>query len=123
MTISWTMMLVAHSATEGTLLTFSTANTFGMSLFLAAADATSAQISDHARYAPSTDTIRPTLTNTAPQCPTTASSAAAIDGWRMSATAARSRTAYGSRVTSTIIVVTMKNPLSVATPTSSRALA
>ena len=35
----------------------------------------------------------PTLTKTAPQWPTTASSTAAIDGWRMPAMSARGRTA------------------------------
>ena len=42
-------MLVAHSATAGTLLVFSRANADGMSLVLAATNSTSAQISDQAR--------------------------------------------------------------------------
>ena len=49
MTKSWTTMLVSQRAAAGTLFAFSVANTFGMSPFLAAAESTSAQISDHAR--------------------------------------------------------------------------
>jgi len=122
-TISWMMMLVAQSALAGTPLAFSRAKTAGMSLVRAAADSTSAQISDQVRYAPSTEMSRPTLTKIAPQRPTTASSTAAIDGWRMPAMSARSITAKGSRVTSTISVVTTRNPVMVAAPTSLRSLA
>ena len=49
MTISWMTMLVAHSAVTGTLFLFSVAKAFGMSSVLAAANSTSAQISDQAR--------------------------------------------------------------------------
>ena len=49
MTMSWTTMLVAHSAATGTLFLFSRANIAGMSLVLAAVNSTSAQISDQAR--------------------------------------------------------------------------
>src|SRR5262249_54295082 len=102
MTKSWTTMLVSHSAAAGTLFAFSVENTLGMSPALPALKSTSAQISDQARYAPSTETSSPMLMNTAPQCPTTVSSTPAIDGCRMSAICARFSTAYGSRVTSTI---------------------
>jgi hypothetical protein len=56
-------------------------------------EVTSAQISAQARYAPSTESSRPTLTKTTPHGPTTDSSTAAIDGWRMPAMSARCSTA------------------------------
>src|SRR5690606_24437182 len=79
-TSSCTMMLDSHKAFAGTLFLFSRANTFGMSRVFAAANRTSAQMSDQARYAPSTEMINPALTKIAPHGPTTASSTAAIDG-------------------------------------------
>lgn len=53
----------------------------GMSSDLAGMNSTSAAISVQARYAPSTDTMTPTLMNTAPQGPTIDSSTEAMDGW------------------------------------------
>ncbi len=91
-----------------------------MSLDFPAANITSAQINAQARYAPSTDTSRPTLTNTEPQGPTTDSSTPAIDGWRIPAMSARCSTAYGSSVTSTMSPVTPTKPTIVAQPTSVR---
>ena len=63
------------------------------------------------------------LTKIAPQGPTTDSSTPAIDGWRMPAMSARCSTAKGSRVTSTIRLVTPMKPMIVALPTSVRSLA
>src|SRR5512137_2045539 len=99
--MSWMMMLVTQSATTGTLFLLTRENTAGMSFDLPAANITSAQISAQARYAPSTETISPTLTKIAPQGPMTDSSTPAIDGWRRPAMSARCSTEYGSSVTST----------------------
>lgn len=62
-----------------------------MSSSFAATKSTSAAINVQARYAPSTETIRPALTNAVPHEPTAASSTPAIDGWRSSAISARGR--------------------------------
>ena len=49
MTMSWMMMVVVHSATDGTLFLLTRAKALGMSFDLPAANITSAQISAQAR--------------------------------------------------------------------------
>src|SRR6185312_11321022 len=113
-------MLVSQRAAAGTALLFWVAKSLGISWVFAAENKTSAQMRDQARYAPSTETINPTLTKIAPQCPTTASSTPAIEGWRISAICARDSTAYGNNVTRTSRQVTPRKPSNVAVPTSAR---
>ena len=86
---SETTMLDSQSAFAGTSLAFCAANSRGMSFDLPAANSTSAQISVQARKAPSTETSTPIEIITAPQCPTTSSSAPARDGLATPAIAAR----------------------------------
>ena len=78
----WMRMLVITSAGTGTSRLLALARKAGISLSLAATKSTSAAIMVHARYAPSTEMITPTLMNTSPQWPTTDSIAPAIDGCR-----------------------------------------
>ena len=67
--------------------------------------------------------MRPTLTNTLPQVPTASSSTPAIDGWRSSAISAIGMMPYDTIVTEAKMAKTLRNPSTVARPTSSRRLA
>src|ERR1700685_3946129 len=65
-TNSCTTVLVSQIAATGNLRSFCFANIFGIVPMRAAANSTSAQMSDHARYAPRIETISPAPINTVP---------------------------------------------------------
>jgi hypothetical protein len=67
MSASWIRTLVMISAGTGTFLPLVFARNDGMSRSLAATNSTSADISVHARYAPRTEMITPTLMKAVPQ--------------------------------------------------------
>ena len=64
--------------------------------------------------------IRPIATKSDPQDPTTDSSTAPIDGCAASARSARGITPYDTIVTEAKTASTLRNPITVARPTSSR---
>ena len=109
------------SAAIGVPAVFIRRRNVGMSAFVAGMYITSAAISVHARYAPSTETITPTLMKVEPQ---RADDRLEHAGHRRLRGRRRApgcgSTPYESSVTSAKIASTLRNPSTVAWPTSSR---